>query len=964
MSNTFAKLTLDEFAFFLERFPFSRAINAVHLHHTRRPRQEQFRGRETIVEIAHRHRDGFGFAAIAQHVTIAPDGSIWLGRHWNAPPVSAAGHNGNTTNGPFMISLIGDFDWGQDRLTEVQQKSVLHVIALIQDRFGLQPESLRFHRDMSRNQTSPGESIDYSELVKEVRKVRSDVRKERKQSDGMRPFTSDALELNVKLDEFSRQTVERTDPPAAEVTEDVTGSRDYYLYRSAASSTADGNGRGLFDGLNDEQIDEIRPHVINLVQGRFSSGGDMRSDETDVDALFEEHLPRMLQAVPNRKEPLNVVFYAHGGLVSERNALQQAYRDIPWWKQNQVYPIYFIWEIGFLETLGQLLQRTFGLLDRSATREAFFDPVVERMVRALRGDIVWSGMKQSAQAASTPGGGAYYLAQKLKEFCDKHGKDIHLHAIGHSAGSIFHSHFLPQAHQLDIPSFKSVQFLAPALTVAGFKARLKPLLKKQGIDHLSMFTLRKELELNDKSAVVYGKSILYLIHHSLEAVAGEPLLGLEVSLRGDNELKEIFGLRSQQSIQAEVIWAKTRDIESGRNASQATTHSSFNDDRATMNSVLRRVLGKDDNDPIIDFPLQNGRSLAAWDNQFQWPPELAHLAGAAPLGIAATTTPAAGFSPIHTRFIHAVPSALGGRKRALCVGINQYSVRPLRGCVPDANRWAQILTTLGFESPTLLLDGEATRKAIMDALITLVTSSQAGDVVVFQYSGHGTELPDHNGDESGQDTTKTDEAICPIDFTSGAFIIDDDIAEIFARTPAGVNVTCFIDCCHSGTISRFAVGASDNGSLQTIDQRERFVIVEPAVEEAHIQFRRTLGRSLGASTRGPQTMREIVFSACRSDEVAWETDGKGDFTTHATEILRSPSISNQAFQDQVVRAFGPAGRQHPVLDCAPTAYEQALLQPITVATAPAGAMLPPVGNRAQQTAQLLRMALAALEQGA
>src|SRR5262249_18578889 len=144
----------------------------------------------------------------------------------------------------------------------------------------------------------------------------------------------------------------------------------------------------------------------------------------------------------------------------------------------------------------------------------------------------------------------------------------------------------------------------------------------------------------------------------------------------------------------------------------------------------------------------------------------------------------------------------GGQRRALCVGINRYRSAPLSGCVADARTWAQTLVQLGFDSPVLLLDEQATRSAMLDSLKNLVTTSVSGDVVVFQYSGHGTTLLDVNGDEVGGDSPGDDEALCPYDYDTGAFIIDDDVAEVFQSIPTGVNVTCFIDCCHSGTISR------------------------------------------------------------------------------------------------------------------------------------------------------------------
>jgi hypothetical protein len=75
-------------------------------------------------------------------------------------------------------------------------------------------------------------------------------------------------------------------------------------------------------------------------------------------------------------------------------------------------------------------------------------------------------------------------------------------------------------------------------------------------------------------------------------------------------------------------------------------------------------------------------------------------------------------------------------------------------------------------------------------------------------------------------------------------------------------------------------------------------------------------------------MRDVVFSACRPEEVAWEVNGQGDFTRHATEILGrgASGMTNEQFADAVVQGFGAAARQHPMLDCAPGAKTRPLLQ--------------------------------------
>lgn len=377
-----------------------------------------------------------------------------------------------------------------------------------------------------------------------------------------------------------------------------------------------------------------------------------------------------------------------------------------------------------------------------------------------------------------------------------------------------------------------------------------------------------------------------------------------------------------------MIWAKTK-IATGRNASTSTSHGGFDDDAPTMNSVARRILDVPDGKSIADFSEEvgEGRHLTIWEAPTAWSQSSAGngYGNIPPLRSAAN--PTMGVSSFPTT----AATRRGGRQRALCVGINRYRSAPLSGCVADARTWAQTLTQLGFDSPLLLLDEQATRSAMLDSLKNLVTTSVPGDVVVFQYAGHGTTLPDINGDEVGGDSPGDDEALCPYDYDTGAFIIDDDVAEIFRSIPAGVNVTCFVDCCHSGTISRFAVGTAPQARGADQDQRPRFLEATEDMKQAHLQFRNRIGRSRAIGARGPESMREVVFSACLSREVAWESGGHGDFTQYATRLLRAGinGISHEEFQRRVMAAFGPMPRQHPELDCAPTTRAGALLQPLT-----------------------------------
>ena len=78
-------------------------------------------------------------------------------------------------------------------------------------------------------------------------------------------------------------------------------------------------------------------------------------------------------------------------------------------------------------------------------------------------------------------------------------------------------------------------------------------------------------------------------------------------------------------------------------------------------------------------------------------------------------------------------------------------------------------------------------------------------MLALQYAGHGTTVPDLDGDEAVEDSrtgSLVDEAICPVDFAAGNLIVDDDLGEIWDLLPSGVSLTMFFDSCHSGGSQR------------------------------------------------------------------------------------------------------------------------------------------------------------------
>src|ERR1700722_16269223 len=167
MPKPFFQLTLEQFSLLLDCYPLKRAIDSVHLHHTWVPNRSQYNGEASINAIYETHL-ARGFVDIAEHITIAPDGTIWTGRNWDIPPASAVHFNGTNEIGPFMLEMIGNFDLGRDPFAGIQRDTALNILARLLTRFNLPIEQIRFHNQMTKLKSCPGTAIQRPQVLDDV----------------------------------------------------------------------------------------------------------------------------------------------------------------------------------------------------------------------------------------------------------------------------------------------------------------------------------------------------------------------------------------------------------------------------------------------------------------------------------------------------------------------------------------------------------------------------------------------------------------------------------------------------------------------------------------------------------------------------------------------------------------------------------------------------------------------------
>lgn len=147
-------------------------------------------------------------------------------------------------------------------------------------------------------------------------------------------------------------------------------------------------------------------------------------------------------------------------------------------------------------------------------------------------------------------------------------------------------------------------------------------------------------------------------------------------------------------------------------------------------------------------------------------------------------------------------------KRALIIGINYFgSDCELNGCINDATNIKNLLISkFNYHKDNIVVltddtDLKPTKNNILKYLNQLISLTQNHDTLFFSYSGHGSQVKDQNGDESFNiDTKGMDDVLCPCDYETNGFIIDDDLRLCIEKLPSKAKFRSFIDACHSGTM--------------------------------------------------------------------------------------------------------------------------------------------------------------------
>lgn len=224
--------------------------------------------------------------------------------------------------------------------------------------------------------------------------------------------------------------------------------------------------------------------------------------------------------------------------------------------------------------------------------------------------------------------------------------------------------------------------------------------------------------------------------------------------------------------------------------------------------------------------------------------------------------------------------------RALLIGVGQYRDRGMGADLPgielDIGVMKEVAEHLGFRpaATRVLLHEQATLAAVRQALQQwLVEGTSATDRVLLYYSGHGTQLPDEDGDEDdGLDEAWALHDMAPAHrqgrATLDGVLLDDELAETLARIPSR-QVVVLVDACHSGTSTRsFLGGLPRLGAQQAVG---KFYRVPQGEAAPAVAPRRQL----------PGSDKHLAISAARDAEQSLATERGSVFTMALREAIHA-----------------------------------------------------------------------------
>ncbi|NCR15939.1 MAG: DUF4384 domain-containing protein [Microcystis aeruginosa LL13-03] len=275
------------------------------------------------------------------------------------------------------------------------------------------------------------------------------------------------------------------------------------------------------------------------------------------------------------------------------------------------------------------------------------------------------------------------------------------------------------------------------------------------------------------------------------------------------------------------------------------------------------------------------------------------------------------------------------RKRALLVGVNNYPDTrwiTLEGAVNDVKLQQELLIhRFGFQSDQILLltDHEAARENILQAFEEhLIKWAQPGDVVVFHFSGHGSQVfdPDQIFQDGQVSTIVPVDSILPPGYPNKGGKVNDITGHTLWLLMQAINtenVTFILDSCHSGGARKGILTVRSRPGNRELNRTENSniqLLASPQEQEYQKQLmsRLNLTASDLATERKKGVPKGIMLAAARNDQAAIDASfgdtAAGIFTYILTRYLWQQTggesvsqvmVSATATTERILREYFP-----------------------------------------------------------
>lgn len=263
------------------------------------------------------------------------------------------------------------------------------------------------------------------------------------------------------------------------------------------------------------------------------------------------------------------------------------------------------------------------------------------------------------------------------------------------------------------------------------------------------------------------------------------------------------------------------------------------------------------------------------------------------------------------------------KRRAVLCGINNYKTAPsLRGCLNDVENIKSLLIDhfqFDVSDIHVLKDNDVIKTNLEQHWKWLTENAVNGDVLVFHFSGHGSNVEDLDGDEEDA----RDEITClyDMDFNNpNSYILDDEWYEWVKQVNSEANLIMIKDTCHSGGSSRLFTVQNEKGFSEIIlvekseidkvgtyhdvsikDVSDGRFLIPPNLPTNQWGNNKHFERSVSMASDG---VTGLHLMACQEDQTAADAyingSFNGAFTYYLCEALRlNPHLGSRDLMNKV-----------------------------------------------------------------